>query len=92
MGDWPGFERPEGGFFLWLNVGDGEDIATKLWAEKGVKTIPGRYLTLDGADGGNHGAPYLRIALVHEPDVCREALIRIRDCLHTHAMGGNAHA
>ena len=92
LGDWPGFERPEGGFFLWLNVGDGEDIATKLWAEKGVKTIPGRYLTLDGADGGNHGAPYLRIALVHELDMCRKALIRIRDCLRTHAMGGNAHA
>ena len=92
LGDWPGFERPEGGFFLWLNVGDGEDIATKLWAEKGVKTIPGGYLTLDGADGTNHGHAYLRIALVHDLDICREALTRIRDCLGTHAMGGNGYA
>ena len=92
LGNWPGFERPEGGFFLWLNVGDGEDIAKKLWAEKGVKTIPGRYLTLDGADGGNHGSAYLRIALVHDLDICREALTRIRDYLGNHGMGGNAHA
>src|SRR5438876_774411 len=28
-----GFYNPRGGFFLWLDVGDGESAARRLWAE-----------------------------------------------------------
>jgi succinyldiaminopimelate transaminase len=72
-----GFYRPEGGFYLWLDVGDGEAATRKLWQEAGVKTLPGSYLTRPEASGANTGAPYLRIALVSDLDSTEEALRRI---------------
>ena len=33
-----------GGFYLWLNVGDGANAAKKLWKESGVRVLPGEYL------------------------------------------------
>ena len=38
-----GFYRPEGGFFLWLKVGDGESAALRLWREAGIRVLPGGY-------------------------------------------------
>ena len=38
------FFRPDGGFFLWLDVGDGEAATRTLWGEAGVKVLPGLYL------------------------------------------------
>ena len=40
----PATARPEGGFFLWLEVGDGEAFALRLWRETGVRVLPGGYL------------------------------------------------
>ncbi len=40
-----GFQTPEGGFFLWLPVEDGEEAALKLWQEAGVRVLPGAYLS-----------------------------------------------
>lgn len=68
---------PDGGFFLWLDVGDGEAVTRRLWQEAGIKVLPGRYLTRDEPDGSNAGARYIRIALVHEPAVVEDALARI---------------
>lgn len=76
-----GYYRPGGGFYLWLDVGDGEDAARRLWTEAGVRVIPGGYLARADADGVNPGAPYIRIALVQTPDQIGDALGRIRDCL-----------
>jgi aspartate/methionine/tyrosine aminotransferase len=75
------YYRPGGGFYLWLDVGDGEDAARRLWCEAGVRVIPGGYLARAGADGVNPGAPYIRIALVQTRDEIGDALARIRDCL-----------
>jgi succinyldiaminopimelate transaminase len=72
---------PDGGFFLWLNVGDGEAVTRRLWAEAGIKVLPGRYLTVDEADGSNAGAPYIRVALVHDQDKTEAALTRIAEVL-----------
>jgi N-succinyldiaminopimelate aminotransferase len=33
--------RPDGGFFLWLDVGNGEEFALKAWREQGVRLLPG---------------------------------------------------
>lgn len=68
---------PDGGFFLWLDVGDGEAVTRRLWQEAGIKVLPGRYLTRDDADGSNAGASYIRIALVHDQDTVEAALTRI---------------
>lgn len=72
-----GFRRPEGGFFLWLNVGDGEAAAKRLWQEAGVRVLPGAYLARPDASGVNPGAPYIRVALVHEPEIAAEGLTRL---------------
>jgi aspartate/methionine/tyrosine aminotransferase len=72
-----GFYRPDGGFFLWLDVGDGEAAALRSWREAGVKTLPGAYLGRPQADGANPGAGYLRLALVDPPDLVEDALERV---------------
>ena len=75
------YYRPAGGFYLWLNVGDGEAAAAKLWGEAGVRVIPGGYLARPDSSGTNPGAPYIRIALVQEPEFISEALSRIVETL-----------
>jgi N-succinyldiaminopimelate aminotransferase len=68
---------PEGGFFLWLDVGDGEQAAVRLWQEAGVRTIPGAYLCMPRSDGTNPGTPYIRVAMVQDLATTQEALARM---------------
>lgn len=83
-----GFYRPPGGFFLWLNVGDGEAACLRLWRRAGIKALPGGYLAAASAlaRGGaaaaaNPGSSYLRVALLDEPGPLRESLARLADAL-----------
>ncbi len=71
-----GFFVPEGGFFLWLEVGDGEAAARALWREAALRVLPGAYIAEDGPDG-NPGRNYVRVALVHDQAVTAEALERL---------------
>jgi aspartate/methionine/tyrosine aminotransferase len=81
----PGFDLPEGGFFLWLPVpaaiGDGEAAALKLWRETGVRVLPGAYLGRE-VNGDNPGKGYIRAALVAPRDDTQRGLTRLRDCLY----------
>ena len=75
-----GYRRPQGGFFLWLDMaahGGGEDVTKTLWKGCGVRLLPGTYLAREGASGANPGRNHVRVALVHAPDVTGEALERI---------------
>jgi len=75
-----GYRRPQGAFFLWLNMADfggGEAAATTLWKGCGVRVLPGTYLAQAGPDGANPGRDYIRVALVHNRDTTRAALTRI---------------
>jgi len=76
----PDFTCPEGGFFLWLPVGDGEAAALKAWRETGVRVLPGAYLGRD-VNGVNPGSGYVRVALVAPIEELQRGLIRLRDCL-----------
>ncbi len=76
-----GFQVPEGGFFLWLPVPDGEQAALKLWTETGVRVLPGAYLGRE-AGGENPGQGYIRVALVAPQDETQRGLTRLRDCLY----------
>lgn len=76
-----GFYRPAGGFFLWLEVGDGEGAAVELWRRAGVKVLPGGYLAVPDEHGHNPAASYIRLALVHDEPVIARALDRIVDVL-----------
>lgn len=84
LGQSAGFYRPDGGFYLWLDVKDGESFALKLWREQGVRVLPGRYLGHDAVAGekaSNPGTPYVRVALVGEEQETEAALKRIAQCL-----------
>jgi N-succinyldiaminopimelate aminotransferase len=76
-----GFQVPEGGFFLWLPVDDGEEATLKLWQKTGVRVLPGAYLSRD-AGGQNPGKNYLRVALVAPKEEMQRGLIQLRDCLY----------
>jgi N-succinyldiaminopimelate aminotransferase len=82
------FYNPRGGFFLWLDVGDGEAAAKKLWAEAGLRVLPGAYMARPDAAGVNPGQAYIRVALVHEPAIVEQGIARLVDVLE----GGVAHA
>ncbi len=72
--------RPGGAFFLWLDVGDGEQAAKRLWADTAVRVLPGAYLANPTPDG-NPGAPYIRLALVDDQQTTRAAFERIVETL-----------
>ena len=81
LGNRFGYYRPAGGFFLWLDVGDGEAAARELWTKAAVKVLPGAYLS-QAVDGQpNPGAGYIRVAMVHDTATTAEALARIADTL-----------
>jgi N-succinyldiaminopimelate aminotransferase len=76
--------RPEGGFFLWLDVGNGEEFALKAWREQGVRILPGAYLGREiepGKTQSNPGFSYVRVALVNDLSTIMTALERLREIL-----------
>lgn len=81
FGGMQGYAPPDGGFFLWLPVDDGEAATVKLWQEAGVKVLPGAYLSRDTATG-NPGKGYIRVALVAPKNEMQRGLLRLRDCLY----------
>ena len=72
-----GYYRPDGGFFLWLEVGDGEEATRRLWAEGGIRVLPGAYLTRCNPGEANPGAPFIRIALVNDAETVGNACAAI---------------
>jgi N-succinyldiaminopimelate aminotransferase len=76
------YDRPHGGFFLWLDVtdfGDDESATLELWRDSGVRVVPGSYLAQLAPDGSNPGAGYVRAALVDDLRSTEEALHRLAD-------------
>ena len=80
LGDLPGYRAPEAGFFLWIEVGDGEAATLRLWREAGVRVVPGGYLGQDTAEG-NPGDPFIRVALVASVEDVTRGLHAIRAVL-----------
>ena len=81
MGDVPGYQSPAAGFFLWLQVEDGEAATIKLWEQTGVKVLPGAYLSQD-TDRGNPGKGYIRVAMVTPTQDMQRGLTQLRDCIY----------
>jgi len=81
MGDVPGYMSPQAGFFLWLPVADGAAAAVKLWADTGVRTLPGEYIARD-YQGENPAKGFLRVAMVAPTQEVQRGLTLIRDCLY----------
>jgi aspartate/methionine/tyrosine aminotransferase len=101
LGDQFGFVRPAGGFFLWLDVGDGEAAARRLWGEAGIRVLPGAYMARPDDSGDNPGQRYIRVALVYDTETTAAGLRRLRQvlstataatCRHGNAQDSNARA
>jgi N-succinyldiaminopimelate aminotransferase len=84
LGNRPAFRLPEGGFFLWLDVGDGVGTAVTLWREAGIRVLPGAFMgreTEQGKPQSNPGFRYIRIALVNQNSTIVAALDRAGEIL-----------
>ena len=84
LGNRFGFYRPAGGFFLWLDVGDGVAAARRLWSEAALKVLPGSFLTMGSVQPGledDPGARYIRLALVHDETTIDGAFDRLIEVL-----------
>jgi len=67
-----GVDAPEATFYIWLKVDDEIDFTTRLYKEYNLKVIPGSFLGREG-----EGQGYVRLALVYEAELTKEALERI---------------
>ena len=81
LGNRYGFYRPDGGFFLWLDVGDGIEATRRLWAHAALKVVPGAFMTRQAPGSDAAGKPYIRLALVHDLDSTVAALNRLTETL-----------
>ena len=81
LGNRYGFYKPDGGFFLWLDVGDGVAATRRLWTEAALKVVPGAFMTRQAPGSEAAGDPYIRLALVHDLDTTVEALDRLTETL-----------
>jgi aspartate/methionine/tyrosine aminotransferase len=84
LGNRSGFRMPQGGFFLWLDVGNGEEAALRLWREEGIRVLPGAYMgraTEPGKKQTNPGFRYIRVALVSDLVTISAALERVAEQL-----------
>jgi N-succinyldiaminopimelate aminotransferase len=76
-----GYYRPDGGFYLWLDVEDGEKATHLLWTEAALRVMPGDYLSRADASGISPGSRYIRCAMVHDLATTEQALMRLSTTL-----------
>jgi N-succinyldiaminopimelate aminotransferase len=81
LGNRLGYCRPAGGFYLWLDVEDGEAAAKRLWTEEALRVMPGAYLSRADATGTSPGSRYIRCAMVHDLETTEQALKRLASVL-----------
>ena len=74
------YDAPEGAFYMWLKTEDGEKFSKTLFIEKNIVTLPGKYLAVS-KNGKNPAENYVRIALVHNKKIVKEALEKISEIL-----------
>lgn len=78
------YQKPEGGFFLWLDVraiGSDITVTEKLWHNAGIRVIPGSYVARQDRAGINPGQGFIRIAMVTDLETTKDALERMKNCL-----------
>ena len=65
---------------MWLKTPNGEKFSKTLFKEKNIISLPGKYLAVS-KNGKNPAENYVRIALVHDNKIIKEALDKIADIL-----------
>ncbi len=51
-----------------------------MWRETGVRVLPGAYLAQE-QNGKNPGKDFIRVALVAQQEITKEALVKIRSLI-----------
>ena len=75
IGYFDGYSPPDGGFFLWMNVGNGEKFAYNIYKYSSIKVLPGRYMSLiDPETNQSPGDAYVRVAMVEKEQEFREMI------------------
>ena len=69
-------DTPEATFYIWFKVKDEINFTKELYQNYNLKVLPGSFLGRDGAGEG-----FVRLALVYEESLTREALERIKKYL-----------
>ncbi|MEY4504293.1 MAG: succinyldiaminopimelate transaminase [Pseudomonadota bacterium] len=69
-----GLEPSSASFYHWIDVGDGEKFAKELWESEAVQVLPGGYLSRNEV-----GKNYIRMALVYDEALTREAISRVKN-------------
>ena len=80
LGNLNGYSPPQGGFFLWIKVPDGEKVTLELWQNKGIKVIPGAYFSRV-VNGINPGTEFIRVALVADEPELKVGLQGLKEVL-----------
>ena len=75
LGPFNCYKRPEAGFYLWMNVGNGERFTKELYKNFSLKVMPGKYLS-EGKKN-NPGKAFVRVSLVHSNNKSKEAINKI---------------
>ena len=73
-------QKPDAGFYYWLQVDHDEAFARHLLKEAHVKVLPGRYLSRETAQG-NPGENHVRMALVASVQQCEQVIERLKRIL-----------
>ena len=69
------YNRPDAGFYLWLNVGNGEKFTKSLYKNFSIKVMPGTFLAKGKTQ--NPGKNFVRISLVHNLVKSKKAIDKI---------------
>ncbi|MCU4495232.1 succinyldiaminopimelate transaminase [Acinetobacter ursingii] len=73
-------QKPDAGFYYWLQVDHDEAFAKMLMERAHIKVLPGRYLSRE-TDQGNPGENHVRMALVADLAQCEQVVQRLKKIL-----------
>ena len=71
-----GINPPKATFYIWLEVDDEIAFTKELYRDYNLKVLPGSYLGRE-----NQGRGYVRLALVYDEEITKDALNRIKNFL-----------
>ena len=75
LGPFNCYSRPEAGFYLWMNVGNGERFAKELYKNFNLKSYA-RKVSIRRKKN-NPGKAFVRVSLVHSNNKSKEAINKI---------------
>lgn len=72
---------PSETFYVWLPVNDDLEFTKNLLAKENILVLPGSFLSRIDDKGRNPGQNFVRLALVYEESIIKDALLRLQKWL-----------